>query len=536
MGQNVIGLDLGGHSVKAVALKLGLRGSEIAVAEVEPVRLDEGGASTDAEVFAAAGRLLARLKLGAESVHCAVPGDAATVRVVQLPIGAARRLEQVLKFELDETLPFDIEDAVFDWVELGRSVEGISLLTAVVRKERVKAIVDGLSAAGFDPREIGVATMAYGADFAETDDAEPSAVVDLGHTRTNVFVSSDKVATSRTILRGGRDLTLRLAEAGHLPFDLAELNKHREGLTGRVGQILAESMKPLVREIRNTLAGHVAAGGRRVRRVLLCGGGAAMTGLDRLLADELGVPVELYGVKLLASAERDRAPAPETLVLAHSLARREIQNRSKRLNLRRGALTFRGDTAFVRRRIILAAAFVVAVLGAWIFSSWAEYRVLAGAASVQEDRLRNETLRFFGKELVDRAEIEKVAGGGKSGAAPVPIRDAFDILVELSKRIPTTVVHDIELLDIRPKRTTIRALVDAELKPGTGGEADGTSGEGDEGADADSDGDELQLSPTDLLQQKLSAFKECFTAIRIGKVQTHGERRSYQMDIESKCP
>ena len=49
-------------------------------------------------------------------------------------------------------------------------------------------------------------------------------------------------------------------------------------------------------------------------------------------------------------------------------------------------------------------------------------------------------------------------------------------------------------------------------------------------------GMDLDKVAYDLIQQKLSEFKECFTAIRIGKVQTHGARRSYQMDIESKCP
>jgi hypothetical protein len=175
----------------------------------------------------------------------------------------------------------------------------------------------------------------------------------------------------------------------------------------------------------------------------------------------------------------------------------------------------------------------LAVIGAWIFSSYAEYRVLVGAAEAQEDRLKQETLRYFGRELVDEAQIKKLAAGGQSAEAPIPIRDAFEVLVELSKRIPTTVVHDIELLDIKPKRVTIRALVDAELR--TEG-ADATSEPGDGEEEGEPASEELQLSPTDLIQQKLSEFKECFTAIRIGKVQTHGERRSYQMDIDSKCP
>ena len=31
-------------------------------------------------------------------------------------------------------------------------------------------------------------------------------------------------------------------------------------------------------------------------------------------------------------------------------------------------------------------------------------------------------------------------------------------------------------------------------------------------------------------------FTECFTAIRVGKVTAVGERRKYQMDIETQCP
>jgi Tfp pilus assembly PilM family ATPase len=528
MGQNVIGLDLGSHTVKAAVLRLGLRGEEIAAVDAEPVALGGDGASSEAEVFAAAGRLLVRLNAQAESLYTAIPGDAATIRSVQLPLSATRRIEQVLRFELDEALPFPIEDAVYDWVEVGRTALELRLTAAVVRAERIKALVDGLGAVGCDPREVGVAGFAYAVDFLDHA-GEPVAVIDLGHVRTNVFVAGDAVQTARTILRGGRDLTLKLAEAGRVSFADAELNKRREGLNGRVGQILTEALRPIVRELRNTLAGHVAAGGKRIRKVLLCGGGALLPGIRPFLADELGVKVEGYGVQLDGLA-REGGAAPEAMVLAHCLSRQDRVGRSKRLNLRRGAMAFKGDQAVLRRRVLAAAAFVLAVLGAWIFSSYAEYRLLESAAAIQEGQLRQETLRFFGKELVEQGEIEALVKGTKRAAAPVPIRDAFDIVVELSKRIPTSVVHDIDLLDIKPKRITIRAQVDSELK-GADVAAVPASPSDDEG-----DGEELQLSPTDLLQQKLGEFEECFTAIRIGKVQTRGERKSYQMDIDSKCP
>ena len=542
MGQNVIGLDLGSHTVKAVVLRLGLRGNEIAAVEAERVALGEDGASTDAEVFAAAARLLKRVNAAdVESLYAAVPGDAATIRNVLLPASAGRRIEQVLRFELDEALPFPIEEAVFDWVVRARTANELHVTAAVVRAERVREIVDGLKAAGFDPREVGIAGQAYAVDFpgpstgAGQGAAEgPAAVVDLGHVRTNVFVAGDAVQTARTILRGGRDLTQRLADAGRLPFADAEANKRREGLSGgRVGQILAEALQPLVRELRNTLAGHVAAGGKRVRRVLLCGGGALMPGIGPFLGNELGVPVEAYGADLRGLAA-EGLPAPQEMVLAHCLARRESMDKAKRLNVRRGALAFAGDHGALKRRVLSAAVFALVVLGAWIFSSYAEYRLLHSAAATQEEELKAQTLAYFGKELVDRDAIDALVKGTKTAAAPVPLRDAFDIVVELSKRIPTTVVHDIDLLDIKPKRITIRAQVDSELK-GASGEPQAAGGEDTEG-EGESEGDELQLSPTDLLQKKLAEFDECFTAIRIGKVQTRGERKSYQMDIDSKCP
>ena len=58
MAQNVIGLDLGSHTVKLVVVNMGLRGSEIVKFETEPVKLDSSGNSSQKEVFEAAKRLI----------------------------------------------------------------------------------------------------------------------------------------------------------------------------------------------------------------------------------------------------------------------------------------------------------------------------------------------------------------------------------------------------------------------------------------------------------------------------------------------
>jgi type IV pilus assembly protein PilM len=552
MAQNVMGLDLGSFSVKAVVVKMGLRGGEIVAFDAEPVELDREGNSSPAGVMDAAGRLLERMKQPVEALHCAIPGDAATIRLVGLPVSAARRLEQVLRFELDEVLPYDIEDAVFDYVEVGRTGEEIRLLCAVTPTEKVGDILAGLAPLGMDPREVGIASLAYAVDFqGESDDARgDTAVVDIGHRRTNVAIHGSRVPTVRTILRGGRDLTAKLADVGRVDFPVAETHKLREGLRSKVGEVLREALKPLVREIRQTMKGHLATGGRRVTKVLVCGGTARMEGLERLLADELGVPVERYGAPVgTAIRTLETALHPEDAVLGHALARSDEVARARRFNVRRGSLVFRGDYEYLKSRIIWVVAFAFLILSSWIFSNYAQYSLLDDQVEAQRKLIGEETLRLFGESTYDQEEIEGLLGSGVVGEdePPMPVKDAFDIVVELSRRIPPSVVHDVEVLDIKPKRITIRAIVDSELqeasRSGGASDSDDEGFDGEEGDEGDEigegdrgDEESTKLSPTDLIHQKLMEFKECFTAIRIGKVQTVGDRRQYQMDIDTKCP
>ncbi|MFO8070245.1 MAG: pilus assembly protein PilM [Polyangia bacterium] len=535
MAQNVVGLDLGSHSVKAVVLRIGLRTREVTRFDAEPVELDESGRSSPEAVWEAAGRLVRRLGVRDETIYCAVCGEHATLRSLELPVSAGRRLEQVLGFELDESLPYDIEGAVFDHIELGREGDRMRLLAAVVPAARVGEVISGLAEHDVDPREVAVAPLAYRADFEQPRDGEPevTAVVDIGHQRTNVAVLCDEVVTARTILRGGRDLTARLAAEGEVSFEEAERHKIRSGLSGRVGEILKDALRPLLREIRQTATGHLAAGGKRVSRVLLCGGSSRLAGLDQLIADEIGLPVELHEapvgglMKSLESGLDGRLA-----VLGHGLARSEELQRSRRVNVRRGTLAFKGDYTFLRRRLIWIAACVMAVIFAWIFASYAEYAVLESEAEKQRERIAQMTEKLFGKPISDQQEIIDQLGGGEAETLPMPDYDAFDLVVELSRRIPKSVVHDVERLEIKPKRLSMKAIVDSELTSASPDAGVSEFGMEDGGLD-----DTMEvIEPTDLIRQQLAGFEACFKDIRIGKVQTVNERKRYQMEIDSKCP
>lgn len=529
MSHDVVGLDLGSSEVRAIVVRMSLRGREVAKTECEPVNLKEDGQPDWEETLLAAGRLIKRLELSGETIHAAIQGELVSVRHVELPQSASRRLEQVLKFELDEVLPFDIDDAVFDFVETKRTGEAISLLTATALHDKVAGIIEGLRANGIDPREIGVSSLCYAAANPRGRESreEITAIVDIGHQRTNIAVVDPETPTTRTVLRGGRDLTLKLVEVGGVDFARAEAAKRQNGLQGKVGEVLENAVKPLVREIQQTLKGHLASGGRRVDRVLLCGGGSLLHGLDRYLADTIGIPVERYEPSLTAVDAPGGGFSPSAYALAYSLALREETPRAKRIDLRRGDLAFKGDYEFLKKRVGWMAACAVAVLLSWVFASFAEYRVLDKRVEMQKASLVDATKRLFGEPVLDFDVLVEKFAGESVAEAPIPKKDAFEIVLELSRRIPDSVVHDIDYLEIKQKRITLRGIVDAELRSVDGPGDSEPSGKPDAGE---------ELSPTDLIKQKLDEFKECFTAIRVTKVTSMDDRRRYQMDIDSKCP
>ncbi|MBN2343871.1 MAG: pilus assembly protein PilM [Deltaproteobacteria bacterium] len=523
MTQHFIGIDLGSHAVKAIAVKQGFRGGEIVKFDSEAVVQDENGIALDSEIMQAAGRVISRFNLPDASVYCALPGESVSIHRISLPTSAAKKAHDVLSFELDELLPYDVEDAVFDFIEVGRTPQEVQYQVAAVPKQRVRLLLNNLSQVEIDPAEISVAPLGYAVYLEEISAVNgPTAIVDLGHQRTNVIIAGDSQLTTRTVLRGGRELSVKLAAAGDAEYAKGAEFKEKEGMTGRIGEVLKDAFRLLVREIQQTIIGHRANGGNEVQKVLLCGGTSKLNGVAPFLGEALALPVEVYQPEVFKGDVKpfEQALSPENAVLAMCLAGTGIVPKARRFNFRRDEFAFKGDTEAIRQKIVIAVICFLCIVASWIFSTVAKYVVVSNQAEKVKVQLEEVTERVLGQKTVSRSIIEKKMGPQVAAKSPMPENDSYDIVIELSKRIPESVVHDIDELDIKPKHVKIRGKVDSELK-----EVDGKIDE-----------ENLDLSPTDLIKSKLGEFEECFTSFKIPKVRTVAERQEYTMEIDSTCP
>lgn len=505
MAQKILGLDLGSRQVKAVVLEGTFRSFVVKRYLTAPVPQDEDLEAVR-PIGERLGEALAALtseeNLGAfkaDAVIAAVPESEVATHVLSLPFTEVRKIDQTLAFELEDQIPFDLRDVVFDYQVLGQRDGKTEVLVAVVRRAVLEDLLARLAGAGLDPRVMSLSALAYQNLFAHgviqslppppppepgLDDEAPTpagpvarteAVLDIGHAATTLLVLEDGVARfARTFPIAGRALTDALASAENLHLSEAEDLKEAEGTldTGsnfperaRLAGILEKGLAPLVRGIRQTLLAYSARARNRVERVHLTGGTARLPGLPRYLASALGcevvaldpfpegvVPVEVEG-----PAADDPAAG-----LAMSLALRgQGGPRISRIDFRKGPLAFHGDLSYMKgnvSRLAVLAALVLAVVGVNI---WAHFHTLEIREQQVDQAICQLTQRVLGRCYTDPDDAISRLKGTKANAGIVPRVSATDVLAAVSQRIGTMQDIDLSELDVSGAKVRLAGLADS---------------------------------------------------------------------------
>ena len=477
-----LGIDIGTTAVKVAAVRTAYRKVQlIGMASVEVVQA--GGV---AEAISMAARAVMGDKHGfGDAIAIAIEGSRATVKIVTLPANAAKQLAEVLPFELEASLPFDLAEAVFDYRQLAgvreKKGEELAVLAGVAKTVDVQARIDLLKGAlGVEPERVGLGAfpIANLLNFIPTLGEGIVAIVDLG------TVSSDVV-----ILSNGEPLFARTIGLG------------TKGLPGTAAK--------LARELRTTIAAHRAQGGEPPTRVLLCGGGAYVSGAEAFLSSALELPVE----KLPMPAIEAPALSPEqgatmarfakAIGLAVGLGPRPVG-----LNLRRGPLAFERGMAWIKERVPLLAGLAAVILVSFLFSAWAQLYAKSKEKVVLEAALATVSKDVLGEETTSAARAKELLAQQTAinDEDPLPHADAFDVMVKLSEQIPESMTHDIEELDVQKNHVIVHGIVNT-------------------------------VAETETIRTNLKS-ERCFSEPKITRTtQMVGEnRQKYVLEFDLKCP
>jgi type IV pilus assembly protein PilM len=508
MAHTICGIDVGAFSVKFAFLEVGFR--TLRLRGLMETTVGSGDTPLLQRQMEAVREGLAQLS-GEVTPYLSVGGDQLSVRVLELPFSDSRKIDQVVGYELEGQIVHAIEDVVFDHLVVGQRPEGATVMAAAARRDDLAALLAASEEHGIHPRALFAAPLIYrtllpGAPDGAPADAIPcQAVLDFGHLRTNVcFVRAGDPLSARTIRRGGEHLTAAIAKAFNADAARAEQAKRGDAFLVSPGRpattplgvkldtVLREALAPTIRELRQTLASFRAGSHFDVDALLVVGGGGRLAGLLPFLEAELGIPARHPSIRPAlesggarsADVAGDEGAAPESDTYAQAAAIAIAASRgSREIDFRRGPFVYRASFSALRQKAWHIAALAAALLLAGGIDVGAKLSGLSEERKSLDKDLKAATQELFGQPRDDAEAITQLMKRGfREEMAPVPKATAFDLLDQISRKMPAAASRpapstpdggvpsaapagdgirlDVSELDIRPKKTFIKGTVD----------------------------------------------------------------------------
>lgn len=304
---SVLGIDIGGSSVKIVQLK-----QEKGVAVLETygqlalgpyAQKDVGQAvSLPAETIAENLQdLMKEASVTTTSAAVAIPLNKTLLTTVSLPRKEGPELQTMINLEARKYIPVPINEVQLDWFVIPEPKEGglgpkMKVLLVAVQNEALthleRIMSRGQLASSFYEIEI-FSTIRSVVD----EPVKPVMVIDIGAAATKVYVvERGLVARSHTFARGGQDVTKALAQASSLSFEKAEQLKRDEGISDTAPRPYNKDSVTLTysnifADARRVLREFETGEKRSVSKIILTGGGGNTKGLTDYAGEFFEIPV-----------------------------------------------------------------------------------------------------------------------------------------------------------------------------------------------------------------------------------------------------
>lgn len=236
-------------------------------------------------------------------------GQTVFPRFAKFPaIGDAAKLEQLVRYEIEQNVPFPIDEIVSDHQFLGTTADGEKAAIIVAAKlEAVRAVTDAVRGVGLKPLVVDVSPMAIcnALKFAHPGLTGCSVILDIGSKTTNLIILEDEKIYNRSIPVAGNLITKDIAQTFGCSFEEAEQLKLERGyvslggvtededeVSDRVSKVIRTVLTRLHAEISRSINFYRSQqGGSAPSRLFLTGGCARLPQLDQFFMESLQVEV-----------------------------------------------------------------------------------------------------------------------------------------------------------------------------------------------------------------------------------------------------
>ena len=315
----VWGIDIGNTSLKALRCTAGSEPGTMQVLGFDYIEhskvLSQPGADAAQIMAETIAQFLSRNDIAGEKVAISVSGQNALWRFQPLPPVDPRKLKDLVKYEVRQWLPFDLDEVIWNYRQVGGFQEGNILIDAnifmyAMKKELTNKTLNQYESNGLSVDSIqGVPIALYncyvneryepgeldGADLSSLNDYD--VLINVGTDSTEVVITNGVSVWLRNIVLGGNAFTKALTKSLKLTFSNAEHIK-RNAATSQDPKAVILAMRSvfneLYAEIDRSIKYYCSLNKRaNIRKIYAFGNAMKLPGLRQFLAKSSGFEVEI---------------------------------------------------------------------------------------------------------------------------------------------------------------------------------------------------------------------------------------------------
>ncbi|NLO33904.1 MAG: type IV pilus assembly protein PilM, partial [Candidatus Hydrogenedentes bacterium] len=280
-----------------------------------------------------------------------VPGQSVFTRCRTLPPVPEYKVNQIVRYEIQQQIPFGLDQIALDYQLLGQTeTGGFDVMMAAIKVDVVDKYLEILKPLKYGVGVVDVQPLAaynwlkHTGQFGDKGDCV--ALIDIGATTTDIVIErGNQFRFTRPLNLGGNDITKALAEAFNMDFVSAEKIKRERCFAptedperdGKAGEVVGRVMQRLVGEITRSFSYFRSLpGGGQVNRLFITGGGAALKNMIPYLTRQLGMTVALANPAANCDIGAGAATLREQAVQASTalgMALRSVEKVSLDINL-----------------------------------------------------------------------------------------------------------------------------------------------------------------------------------------------------------
>jgi type IV pilus assembly protein PilM len=309
-GKQVVGLDIGSGSVKLLQLKEARKGYKLekfGIKPIDPELIVDGTVMDVGRVVEAIKELIAEQKIKIKSAAISISGHSVIVKKIMLPLMTEDELDESIRWEAEQYIPFDINDVNIDFhilgvPEGGEAQDQMNVLLVAAKKDKLAEYTALVSEAGLEPVVVDVDAFTlenmYGINY-EVREGEVVALINIGASLMNInILKGGTFSFTRDIPMGGNKYTEAIQREFNVSYEQAEQIKRGETREGFDPAALVNIYHTLNGELANEILRSIeyfksTSANENIEKVYLSGGTARIPDLDTQLAERLGMTVEL---------------------------------------------------------------------------------------------------------------------------------------------------------------------------------------------------------------------------------------------------